>query len=451
MNMLESATNVCSILKNNGFEAYVVGGACRDLFLNKSPKDYDIVTNAHPDKVGSLFKKSMEIGESFGIVNVIHYGHNFEIATFREDSKKSNGRKPDEVKFVGSLKEDFCRRDFTMNAIYYDPLENSFFDPAEGKIDIHNKTIRFIGNPFERLEEDRLRALRAIRFSAQLNFEIEKNSLEALNSLGHSEDPFRHLCSSEEKPAVAWERIREEFKKIITSKNPVKGIIMLKELGFLHHIIPEFDNMWCAHQSKRWHQEGSCAIHTLLVLSNCSTDSFVDRMACLLHDIGKPETLKLKDLDDGWWKLTNPQHDVIGKPISERICLRFKMTSNEIDEITTAVRYHMDAHQLVDWKKTHKIRRFLGQKYFNSILKLALADEKGSISKEPYESIQLFVDKWNENYPEMLPTPFITGNDLISMGHKPSPEFKIMLDLAYDRQLDGWSKEEIIKRLPKVK
>lgn len=443
----EGALSICASLKDRGFQAYLVGGVCRDIFLDRKPKDWDIVTNARPEVIKSIFSRSLGIGESYGIVNVLIGKDAYDVATYRSDGFSTDGRRPDDVRFVGSLEEDAIRRDFTMNAIYMDPIDGTFRDPTSGHEDIKNRVIRFIGDPMERLNEDRLRALRAIRFSAQLGFDIEENSLLAIQSIARN-DPFRH---GDEKTAVSWERIRDELSKILVSPRPVLGIMLLKDTGLLHWIIPEYDDLWGCHQSKRWHQEGNVGVHSVCVLGNCLTDRLEDRMACLLHDVGKPATLTIKDTPDGYWKYSNPGHDRLGAEIVEGILTRLKFPSSFVDEVSSVVKYHMDAHNVVDWKRPWKIRKFLGGKYFDAIVRLARADEAGAISNEPYGSLVDFVEKQREKYPVMLPPPFVTGDYLISMGHKPGPEFKDILDSAYNRQLDGRDQNTVIAGLPKPK
>lgn len=448
----ESATEICRTLRGNGHQAYLVGGVCRDLVIGRSPKDWDIVTDASPDAIKSMFSRSLGIGESYGVVSVMLNGEAFDVATFRQDVGYSDGRRPDEVRFVQSLDEDASRRDFTMNAIYVDPIEGIIHDPMNGHQDIENRVIRFIGNPMDRLNEDRLRALRAVRFSAQLGFDIEDSALVALKTLADGGDPF---LSKDAARAVSMERIREELSKILVSKRPVRGIMLLKDTGLLDYIVPEYKDMWACHQSKRWHQEGSAAIHSMCVLGKCESPRLEDRLACFLHDIAKPQTLTIKDVkefnedgsknrDYGPWKYANPKHDVLGAEIAKDILVRLKFTNVTIDEVTTVIRHHMDAHNLVEWKKTWKIRRFIGSKYFDKVVQLALTDEAGSMSNEPYDSLVEFVAKYREKYPVMLPAPFVTGETLIARGYKPGPAFKAMLDETYNHQLDGWDEAWVL-------
>lgn len=431
---------ICKTLQNSGHQALFVGGFVRDKLLGKKAHDIDICTDALPTQIENLFWKTVGVGKEFGTIVVPMKEFSFEVTTFRADSKSSDGRRPDRVDFSKSFSEDSSRRDLTINAIGFDPIKDTLFDLHGGESDIKNKVIRFVGNPSDRLAEDRLRALRAIRFSAQLGFTIEENSWKAICEIGHDDSALKNL---------SWERIRDEMMKILVSDFPAKGIFLLKESGHLHHILPEFDNMWCCHQSKRWHSEGTAAIHTLSVLSKCLTNTFVDRMACLLHDIGKPNCLELKDTEDGWWKITNKCHDIVGHSIAEVICSRLKIPSAESEAICDAVRFHMDAHHLTEIKKVWKVRRFIGKKHFSTIMNLALADELGSMSKEPYESLTVFVDAQRALFPVMLPKPFITGDMLIASGKKPSPEFKAILEDAFNKQLSGSSEEELVRRFCK--
>lgn len=219
MNYKEKALSILKKLHKNGYNAYFCGGCVRDYLLQRSPKDYDIVTNAIPEQIQTIFKRTIPVGAQFGVMKVVFDKDIFEVATFRKDGKYKDGRRPEAINFSDE-KEDALRRDFTINGLFYDPIYDRIIDYVGGREDIKRKFIRTIGIPKERFSEDYLRLMRAIRFSCQLNFSIEQET-------------WKSICSMPELVQnVSKERIRDELMKMLISEQPAKALRMLKKAAY---------------------------------------------------------------------------------------------------------------------------------------------------------------------------------------------------------------------------
>nr|NIT14657.1 CCA tRNA nucleotidyltransferase [Candidatus Dadabacteria bacterium] len=240
----DEAKRIVELLRSKGKKAFIVGGSVRDTLLGKEPEEYDIATSATPEEVCSYFPNTVEVGASFGVIIVLVDGIKFEVATFRREESYSDGRHPDEVKYSAEESEDVLRRDFTINGLLYDPVSEQVIDYVEGTADLEKKVIRTIGHPLKRFTEDKLRMMRAVRFSCRLDYEIDKGTATALKE--HAAD-IKH---------VSAERIRDELVSIITQKNPGSGLRTLSEYGLLEHILPEVDKMRDVEQPPQFHPEG---------------------------------------------------------------------------------------------------------------------------------------------------------------------------------------------------
>lgn len=249
------ALNILKQMRSAGFTAYVAGGAVRDRLLGRTPKDYDIATNALPDQVEELFDKTVAVGKAFGVIMVVQDGIETEVATFRQDVGYQDGRRPDSVHFCGA-EEDAIRRDFTINGMFYDPIEDRIIDYVDGQTDLKNEIIRAIGDPDKRFAEDHLRMLRAVRFAHTLGFEIDPATREAIRA--HSADLAK----------ISAERIENEFSRILTeSLRPGDALRELVDLGLMKHIIPEILPMIGQEQPPEFHPEGDVFVHTCLMLN----------------------------------------------------------------------------------------------------------------------------------------------------------------------------------------
>lgn len=325
-------------LKAAGFEAFVVGGCVRDLLLNTEPKDWDITTNAIPEEIIAVFEKTdrrVVYENNFGTVGVINKerektdpSYALEITPYRTEGAYSDHRRPDQVSFSTSIHDDLMRRDFTMNAIAYDPTEDILIDNFNGQKDITEKIIRTVGNPDERFSEDALRIMRAIRFLAQLGFHLEDETARAL--LGHAQR-LEH---------ISQERIRDEFKKLVDAPHAILGIMALEEYGILEIIMPELrEGIGCEqggiHSYDVW-------THALKSLEHGTAKNYPlhVKMAALFHDIGKPRTRR-KSNAVGKKEWTFYGHEVVGAQMAEKILKRLKCSKELSEKVVKLVRYHM--------------------------------------------------------------------------------------------------------------
>jgi len=439
--MKEDIKLITKRLKDAGFKSYVVGGAVRDKKMGREPKDYDIASNAKSSDIKKIFKdfNVLEIGEAFGITAVIINGTPYEIAQFRKDGESSDGRRPDNIEIVDNIESDLGRRDFTMNAMAWDPDSDEFTDPYEGGVDIENKRIKFVGNPWDRIVEDRLRIFRAFRFMSQLGFVIEEKSLSAIK---------KFMEVSADFAGVSQERITAEFSKILEGQNSFNTIKSMFDIGIMELIIPETEDLKQPHNNK-YHKESmepygaSILSHVLYVIKFASqmqsSNKLILMLAALLHDIGKPKCRGEKP--DG----TNNfhTHDIVGAKMAEDILIRMKFPSNIISRVVRLIKMHMNFHEFTKIKKVYKLRRLLGISDFDLQRQLAYCDTAATSStgevpniKEAEEAEKL-LDELISQHGQELPKPIISGEDLISAGMKPGPDFKKRLEGAFNYQLNG--------------
>lgn len=318
-------------LKDNDFEAYLVGGCVRDLILGLKPKDWDIATNALPEEIIKIFKKTFYEND-FGTVGVVNENVSdetikiIEITPYRSEGTYSDSRRPDEVTFGVSLEEDLTRRDFTINAIALDPHKGQIIDPHKGQIDIKNKVIRAVGNPDERLKEDSLRILRAIRLNTELGFTIDKKTELSIKKLSQS------------IKTVSKERIRDELSRIVSSSKPSEGFVLSHKLGILGHFLPELEKTINVKQNKAHSYDVWTHLMKSLDHSAKKNMDFSVRLASLFHDISKPETRRWSKEKGDW---TFYGHDVVGSRVTENILKRLKFPGKLVEKVTKLVRWHM--------------------------------------------------------------------------------------------------------------
>ena len=416
------ATKICSILQQNGNDAVFAGGFVRDMILGKPAHDIDIATSASPDIVVSLLKKNhfliKEVGKAFGVVLAKSGDIEFEIATFRTEEGYSDGRHPDKVSF-STMKEDAQRRDLTINALFFDPIKEEIIDFVNGKEDIKNGIIRFVGVADERINEDKLRMMRAIRFAIKLGFKIEDSSFKAIR---------KHAS---EINIISPERINQEFVKMIECRKPSIMFDLLDSSNLMTYIFPEIKKLVGLKQDPEWHPEGSVDIHTKLVMEQLKDGSVELILGGMFHDVGKFDTFGIKE--NG--RIGAHGHDKVGAEITENVLRRLKFSNEQIEHVVTLVENHMKGHHASEMKKS-TLRRYIAQPHFNDLLRLTEADALSS-NKDTSEidyirsHIEEFKD-WKE-----LPPPLVTGRDLINLGLKPGPNFKTILDTCMDKQLEG--------------
>lgn len=415
----ETAKNIAKKLVDQGFEAYFAGGCVRDLLLGRPAQDIDIATSAHPEQVLSLFEKSFPKGESFGVVSVMEQDREYEIATFRTEGKYSDGRHPDEVSF-SSAEQDAQRRDFSINGMFFDPIKEAVIDFVGGKDDLKKKLIRAIGEPAERFKEDKLRLMRAIRFSAALDFELEKETKEALLRFG----PLIY--------EVSVERIRDELLKTLVAPRCSLALNLLSESGILLVILPEVHAMKGVEQPPQFHPEGDVWKHTLMALDLLENPAPEVALATLLHDVGKPPTFyRAPD------RIRFDFHTSVGAHIALRICKRFRLSNKQTDHIVDLVDQHL---RFIDVKRMRKstLKRFLWQEKFENHLELHRVDCLASHGDlEAYAFCKKELEVLKKAHETKPPTPLLTGDDLIALGLTPGPLFSEILSAVMDAQIES--------------
>jgi poly(A) polymerase len=423
------AKEIAARLQSAGFAAFWVGGCVRDFLLGREPQDFDIATDARPEQVEKLFKRTVAVGRKFGVMVVVEGGHQFQVATFRAEADYQDGRRPEKIVFANA-EADASRRDFTVNGLFYDPLTQKTHDWVGGEKDLRAKIIRTIGAPEERFGEDHLRMLRAVRFAAQLDFEIEAKTFAAVKSLA----PKIKLISAE--------RIRDELLKLFAPpicqttaltnySSAVRGLSLLRDSGLLEHILPELAATISCEQSPDYHPEGTVFEHIKLMLGKMPPDSSeLLPWTVLLHDIAKPVTAE-RDAKTGAIHFYG--HEKIGAEMARAILKRLRFPKKQIDEIVACVLHHM---QFKDVKQMRKatLRRLLLRGTFPLELELHKLDCLGSHGDlELYDFLIEQVEELKKK-PSIRP-PLLTGKDLIALGMKPGKGLGAMLHEIREKQL----------------
>ncbi|KKS78896.1 MAG: PolyA polymerase, partial [Candidatus Azambacteria bacterium GW2011_GWE1_42_9] len=395
--------------------------------LGIKPKDWDVATNAKPEEIQKVFPKSFY--ENKFLTVTVQTGSKdsstkeVEITTYRSESKYTDKRHPDEVKFAKNIQEDLARRDFTINAIAYDGKK--FIDFFDGQKDIKNKLIRTVGNPDKRFNEDALRLLRAIRFAVQLNFAIEPETAKAIKK------------NANDLVAISKERIRDELIKIIMTENAKPGIEMLREFGLLKHILPEVEEGFAVGQNK--HHIYTVWEHNLLALDWAVKHNYKleNRLASLLHDVGKPKTKRGDGLDSTFYN-----HEVVGAKMTAKILERLKFPKKFIEKVVLLVRYHLFYYNVeeVSESSVRRLVKNVGPENMDDLLEVRIADRKGSgVPKaEPYKlrHLRAIIEKVSRD-PISVKMLKINGDDLMAMLKvDPGPKIGFILNILLDEILD---------------
>lgn len=430
-------------LIENGYEAYLVGGCVRDLLLNKKPKDWDITTNAKPDEILKIFPNSFYENKFFTVgvktnledptLSVI------EITTFRLEGKYSDFRHPDEVRFAEKLEDDLKRRDFTINALALD-INGDIIDLFGGVRDIENKLIKAVGDPNERFKEDALRMIRAIRLACELDFKIEINTLRAIKENAN----FIQF--------IAKERIRDEFVKIIMSKNAVLGIELLRETNLLIEIIPELVQCYKVTQNK--HHKYDVYTHSLNSLKYAVEKNFPleIRLAALFHDIGKPLTKQGEGPDSTFYN-----HEIVGAKITKNILQRLRFSKKIIDKVYHLVRHHMFYLEVdkVTMTAVRRLAKRLGLENLEDFFKLREADRIGSgVQKAvPYRLRYLKYLIQKSQIEPITPKQLkINGNDVMKILKIPSgPKVGWVLKALLNEVIEDPQKNKRVYLLKRIK
>lgn len=427
--MEEIAAGLVDRLRAAGHEAYFAGGCVRDRLLGKVAHDIDIATSARPEEVQKIFRRTVAVGAQFGVVVVVEDGQEFQVATFRSDGCYLDGRRPESVTFT-TARGDALRRDFTINGLFFDPLSGSIHDFVGGVADIEARIIRCIGNPGERFDEDRLRLLRAVRFSAALGFRIDEETWNALRA------------SAASIHAVSSERIRDELVKVFLSPTRVAGFDLLDRSGLLDAILPEVGAMRGCEQPPDWHPEGDVFVHTRLMLSLLPERvSLPLVLSVLFHDIGKPPTFRR----DETGRIRFNGHESVSATMTLAIMERLRFSNAETEATVVAVRNHM-AFKDVQNMRVATLKRFLARPTMEDELELHRVDCASSHGLlDNYDFLRAKQEEFSRA--PLIPPPLVTGHDLIAMGRKPGPGFKEILDRVQVHQLEGTlnSREEALQ------
>ena len=413
-----------------GFKAYLVGGAVRDIFLNKKPHDFDVATNATPQDVMKLFRTVIPTGFEHGTVTVHFEGLEIEVTTFRTESGYSDGRHPDKVNYAATIEEDLARRDFTINAIAADLKDGKVVDPFGGRRDIRKKIIRTVGKAHERFMEDGLRPVRCVRFACKLGFSIEKYTFLELSE----KDVQKKIAS------ISIERFRDEFEKILECDVPSFGLWLLQQTGMLAIFIPELLECNCCVQSdERGFHDFDVLNHLFYACDGAPAGKLNVRLAALFHDIAKPQTKKIID-----GNITFYNHEKVGAQITKDILTRLKFPNAVIDDVCHLIREHM-FNYTPDWT-VQAVRRFIirvGQEHINDLFDLRLADMYGMHNKPVNYKFSAAVDllvefkdrivaELEKNNALSLKDLAVNGKDLIEAGIPAGKKLGLILNHLLD-------------------
>ena len=408
---------VIAKLRSAGHQAYLVGGCVRDLLLGVTPKDFDVATDARPDRILDLFPRSGQVGAHFGVVLVRDVFSQVEVATFRSDREYTDGRHPAAVHFESDPREDVLRRDFTINGLLMDPDNGQVLDFVGGCADLERRAVRAIGDPGTRFAEDHLRLLRAIRFAARLGFAIEPDTFDAIRRL-------RALILK-----VSAERIRDELVRILTEGGARRGFELLDESGMLAGILPEVAAMKGVAQPPEYHPEGDVWVHTLLLLEKLDHPTPTLALGALLHDVGKPPAFRVAE------RIRFDGHVEEGVRLAHGILNRLRFSRDDMERVEALVANHMrfkDVRQM----RVSTLKRFLRLPDFEEHLELHRLDSLSSNGR--LENYALAKRKLEEYSAEFLrPARLLTGADLIAEGYEPGPLFSEILRAVEDAQLEG--------------
>ena len=411
------ARRIIARLRENGHQAYLVGGCVRDILLGGEPDDYDVATSARPEAVLALFPRAQFVGAHFGVALVREDGAEVEVATFRSDHSYLDGRHPVAVEFESDPRQDVLRRDFTVNALLLDPVSGEVLDFVGGRADLALRRIRAAGDPARRFAEDHLRMLRAVRFAARLGFTIEESTFEAIREL--------HARIR----AISAERVRDELARILTEGAARRGFELLDATGLLGDILPEVAAMKGVEQPPEFHPEGDVWTHTLMMLERLRNPSVTLAMGVLLHDVGKPRTFRVAD------RIRFDQHAEVGAEMAVEIMRRLRFSTGETRRVESLIRNHLRFKDVRNMRES-TLKRFMRMDGFEEHLELHRLDCAASHGwLDNYEFVKR---KLEEQPPESLkPPPLITGDDLISAGYTPGPAFARILRAVEDAQLEG--------------
>ena len=410
-------------IRESGFEVYVVGGAVRNLILNKPVTNWDFTTNATPEKIQKLFPDSF-YHNTYGTVTIKNGNDLFEITPLRKESNYTDNRHPEKIEWAKTVGEDLARRDFTINAMAFDGKK--IIDIFEGKKHIDERKIVAVGNADTRFQEDALRMMRGIRFASQLGFLIDD---ETRNAMTRNSGLIKN---------ISWERIRDELLKIIGSDHPSEGVLFLKSTGILKHILPELDDCFAIPQkSPNRHHIYDVGTHLVMSLKSCPSSDPVTRLASLLHDIGKVGTFHK---DQKTQMITFYNHEVIGTIQAKQIADRLRLSNEQKTKFVRLIEFHQ--FTVTEDQTDKAVRRFIkdvGKEYIQDMLDLRTADRVGSGATPTSWRLDLF----KKRIVEVQKEPFtvkdlkVDGTDVMKvLNIKPSKQVGDILDKLFEQVVE---------------
>lgn len=433
----ESGYKIVEVLTDAGFDTWWVGGCVRDMMMGDIPDDIDIATEAEPEKIVELFKKTDETSAQFGSVLVSLEGSVFEVTTFRQDDSASDGRHPESVKF-GKREEDSGRRDFTVNCMYWNPISSELYDPHNGQIDLNERLIRFIGNAEERIEHDALRLLRAIRFRAQIGGQYHPETFEALHK------------KSKNIKVLSGTRRFAELEKMLMGSHPNRAFEDLWETDVIEHLIPELHACKGIGQPSDTHGEGDVWDHTMKVIESFTDDHEVDvRWAALLHDIGKPLTFSIqKD------RIHFNEHSPIGGNMAKEVLDRLQCNAKRRDKIAWLVKHHMMMFTFKEVDDKRKVHWYF-HPWFIELLQLFWLDAAGAVPQvfDLYEWIIKDYNAFLDSHPRPK-KPLLSGDEIMEiLGIEPGEKVGEYLERLNKAEISGEIKlkKEAIELLKNIK
>jgi tRNA nucleotidyltransferase/poly(A) polymerase len=416
------ANTICEKLRANGHQALLVGGCVRDLLLGREPADYDVTTDATPDRVMSLFPEAIAVGAQFGVVLIPHGAYQVEVATFRSDAGYSDGRHPDHVVFSATPQEDVQRRDFTINGLLMRHDTGEILDFVTGQADLKAGVIRAIGDADRRFSEDKLRMMRAVRFAARFGYTIELSTFEAIRA------------HAPEVRQVSAERLRDELTKLLTEGAASRGFELLEQTEVLREVLPEVAAMKGIDQPPEYHPEGDVWTHTRLMMEGLERGAPPTlAWGVLLHDVGKPPTFRpISETGD---RIRFDGHVDVGVRMAEVICRRLRFSNEDTEQILALVAHHMRFKD-VEKMRTSTLKRFVRLPRFNEHLALHRLDCLSSHRRlDAYDFVRRVLEETPAE--QIRPPRLLTGDDLQGMGYAPGPVFSEILRALEDAQLEG--------------
>ena len=413
----KAATAIVRRLRERGFHAFLAGGCVRDALLGEAPHDFDIATSARPDEVRPLFDRVVDTGVRYGTLTVLLDEQSIQVTTFRAEGAYVDGRRPTSLTFGVSLEEDAKRRDFTINALYADPITCEVLDRVGGLEDLGRRLVRAVGEPGERFDEDALRLLRAVRFTARLGATLDPATERAARARPH-------LLA-----LLSGERVGEEMSRMLTGPDPGRALRMMEDLGFLGVVLPELAETRGVPQPPQFHPEGDVFVHTVDVVERLERRNLVLALAALFHDVGKARTLTVSD------RIRFHGHEPASCQLSEPRMRRLRYSNDVIEGVLDLVAEHIRFGGFLGWRRAKQLR-FLAKPNILDHLVLHRADREsqgGDLAVYEFAHAEL---RAIAAAPPIAP-PLIRGDDLLAMGFKPGPAIRQALEAVRDAQLEG--------------